>query len=467
MDNLTLEEQRIVGEEESNLLKLYVYSPSKTTSENRDAILQQITELNEAIPEANSDDLPQITEQLTRLDSLMNQSDLVLEEDVVLDNPYFAHIRLREESRARDLYIGTKVYRSPDGSIQIIDWKTSPIALIYFLYDEGDEYDEEIDGRWFEGKIEIKRIVKIEDGEIVRIQQGDILLVKNRRSGWYRTEGGLHLLKGGAGTAARPENTSTVDPKLGMDRSGEIRRDKLLPEITALIDSEQFNLITQPESGIVAIQGTAGSGKTTVALHRVAWLHFRDQQRFAPNRMIVMVFNKALANYISKVLPSLGVDGVETDYFENWASDLRIRLFGGRLPKTYSEQTPVVVIRFKKHPVLLRIIDEFLRNKETTFTEKLDEIIRSRDIRDFPLQALKALPLVTRQFTLHEWIEGKSRFQDGEFPYGAETTSLLQRLIGEYIDPERSRIDMVIHYWEELFTNFEFLKERFLDLAGN
>ncbi|MCP4757593.1 MAG: ATP-binding domain-containing protein [Proteobacteria bacterium] len=97
----------------------------------------------------------------------------------------------------------------------------------------------------------------------------------------------------------------------------------------------------------------------------------------------------------------------------------------------------------------------------------MDEIIRSRDIRDFPLQALKALPLVTRQFTLHEWIEGKSRFQDGEFPYGAETASLLQRLIGEYIDPERSRIDMVIHYWEELFTNFEFLKERFLDLAGN
>ena len=60
----------------------------------------------------------------------------------------------------------------------------------------------------------------------------------------------------------------------------DLREDKHLSEITALIDPRQFELISKPTSGLVVIQGGAGSGKTTIGLHRLAYLAFQDPQRF-------------------------------------------------------------------------------------------------------------------------------------------------------------------------------------------
>ena len=64
-----------------------------------------------------------------------------------------------------------------------------------------------------------------------------------------------------------------------MDHHGlPHRADKRLPEITGLIDPEQFDLITRPSEGFLVIRGTAGSGKTTVALHRIAYLAYDDPE---------------------------------------------------------------------------------------------------------------------------------------------------------------------------------------------
>ena len=57
------------------------------------------------------------------------------------------------------------------------------------------------------------------------------------------------------------------------------------------------------------MQGSAGSGKTTIGLHRIAYLAFADPRRFRPERMLVIVYQRALATYVSRVLPSLDVDG--------------------------------------------------------------------------------------------------------------------------------------------------------------
>ena len=83
-----------------------------------------------------------------------------------------------------------------------------------------------------------------------------------------------------------------------------------MKEITPLIDPRQFELITRPDSGLVVIQGGAGSGKTTIGLHRLAYLAYQDPRRFRPDRMLVVVFNEALARYIAQVLPALGIEGV-------------------------------------------------------------------------------------------------------------------------------------------------------------
>ncbi|HEX3774177.1 MAG TPA: 3'-5' exonuclease, partial [Polyangiaceae bacterium] len=83
---------------------------------------------------------------------------------------------------------------------------------------------------------------------------------------------------------------------------------------------------------------------------------FHDPRRFRADRMIAIVFNEALARYISEVLPALGVGGVAIRTYESWVQKLRQSLFP-RLPSRYSDETPSVVTRLKKHPAMLRAID--------------------------------------------------------------------------------------------------------------
>ena len=79
--------------------------------------------------------------------------------------------------------------------------------------------------------------------------------------------------------------------------------DRHLPEIAALIDPRQFELITAPDAGLVVIQGGAGSGKTTIGLHRMAYLAYTNANRFAPQKMRVVTYGAALAAYISHSCP--------------------------------------------------------------------------------------------------------------------------------------------------------------------
>src|SRR6185369_2974708 len=116
-------------------------------------------------------------------------------------------------------------------------------------------------------------------------------------------------------------------------------------------------LITQPSSGLIAIQGSAGSGKTTIALHRIAYLAFADPRRFRPEKMLVIVYQRALATYVSRVLPSLDVEGVPVMTFAGW-SDAARRAAVPTLEAGLTDETPPLVMRAKAHGAMLRIIDD-------------------------------------------------------------------------------------------------------------
>lgn len=320
---------------------------------------QDLLSLRDQISEARAEDLPPLVEQMTRLAALRARLGGGRSLPVDIASPYFAHLRLRENKKTRDVLVGKRGFIDRDANVQIVDWRNAPVSRIYYRYEEGDDYEEEIAGRRVEGVVEARRNVSISKGNLRRIGTPQGTYLKDSRGNWVQAVGQIApVLHGGMGKAARPVVARGEKGKLGIHH-GVARADKALPEIAALIDKEQFELITQPGSGIVVIQGGAGSGKTTVALHRVAYLNFQDPRRFKSQNTLFVVPSQALVRYVAGVLPALGVPGVPVVTYTGWARTTRMRCFPDS-PTKYNVEPPDQVSRVKKHPAMLTILESWV-----------------------------------------------------------------------------------------------------------
>ena len=346
---------RIVGEEERTLAKVTehlgqrVQEPPRQTTDY-DA---QLLDLRDQIATARMEDVPPLLEQMERLHILSTRKRETTEVQVDAKSPYFGHLALEENGKRRDVLIGRGTYLDSKSGIRIVDWRDAPVSRLFYRYEEGNDYDEVFGDREVSGTVVTRRSLTIVDSTLRRVSAPQGSFARRSTGEWRRLENNSTKLSGGAGTATRAAQHHRPG-KLGVGQEGG--DDKHLKEITPLIDRRQFELITSPDSGLVVIQGGAGSGKTTIGLHRLAYLAFHDARRFRPDRMLVVVFNDALARYISEVLPALGVGGVAIRTYESWVQKLRQSLFP-RLPSRYHDDTPAVVTRLKKHPAMLRAID--------------------------------------------------------------------------------------------------------------
>jgi len=289
-----------------------------------------------------------LTEQWNRQTALLDQLRRSRQGPVVDPaSPYFAHLRLRENGTERDLCLGRAT--CIERGVRIVDWRHAPVSKVFYRYQQGDEYEEEFGGRTRVGEVTARRTVRIREGVLDRIEAPEGVFLAEA-DGWRRVRTERPKLAGGARSAFRAHADDAVERRLGTDLAGARRRaDKRLPEITGLIDPAQFELITR-SGGYLAIRGSAGSGKTTVALHRIAYLAYDDSE-IDSDRTLFVVFSPALRDYVGHVLPSLGVEGVRIVTFQDWALEQRRRHFP-ELPAESRADAPALVQRLKLDPVL-------------------------------------------------------------------------------------------------------------------
>jgi DNA helicase-2/ATP-dependent DNA helicase PcrA len=258
------------------------------------------------------------------------------QDDGVMRQPYFAVLEIDDDKLGvRSYCLGRQSFFDSNHKVLILDWREASISRLYYEYEAGEIYEELIRGQERTGTVAAKRQVDTNGGNLRKIVDQGILLVRQEDGTWQQA---------GAETAVSRK---------------EEAQDHRLPEITSLISREQFRAITQPDSGTILLQGGAGSGKTTVGLHRVAFLAYQNPDRFLPQRILVVMFNRSLQQYISRVLPELGLkSGVNVETFHSWAG--KVCYNAGITLRYEAKEGPHEVVRLKKHPLMLALIEQYV-----------------------------------------------------------------------------------------------------------
>jgi DNA helicase-2/ATP-dependent DNA helicase PcrA len=216
--------------------------------------------------------------------------------DLAEREPYFGRIDFQESGteQAMPLYIGkVGVARAEDIQPSVIDWR-APVAGLFYTSASGgtDEAEYESPEGRIKGVVWLKRNLGIKQSRLQRIVDAKV--------------------KGA------PEEAEPILDEFLRYRLQE-SRDSRLRDIVSTIQAEQNAIIRAPLDRPLIIQGVAGSGKTTVALHRLAYLLYTFRETILASRIIIFAPSRMFLDYIGDVLPELGVDGVLQTTFADWA----------------------------------------------------------------------------------------------------------------------------------------------------
>lgn len=212
--------------------------------------------------------------------------------EAIRSKPYFARIHFEKEGEpAEKLYIGkTSLFDKSTQEPVIVDWR-SPVANVYYDGRLGD-ITYQVNEEENKGHLYSKRQYKIEEGKLLEVRDIDL---------------------------------TTNDEILQDALAG--KADIRLTEIVSTIQAEQNEIIRAHLKQPIIVQGAAGSGKTTIALHRISYFLYTMGKHFNAQELMILAPNKLFIDYISDVLPELGVGEIcQTTYAEYVQNATKIKL---------------------------------------------------------------------------------------------------------------------------------------------
>lgn len=340
VETLTAEERSIIEEEQlllerarEALGRALAKAAVRTAGDLRS--VDALRALRDEASRASEDDLPALLHEMTVRRELVTRSEAPLPDPQA---PYFGHLRVREGRATKAYLLGSASLLDTAAGVRIVDWRVAPVAQIFYRHREGDEYEETFPGRVAEGVVCARRVVVVRGGRVEQIVGDGFALVRGDDGRW-RSASRAALAEGGAGTAVRPG-------ALGV---GAGERDRAAPaDVTALLDPEQYAAVATPPDEPLLVLGSAGSGKTTVALHRLARLVAGGPEIAA--RAHVVVPEEGLARLSRRLLDPLAPDA-RVSTLDAFALALARRVFGAPFPRVWTE-APGLVSSLKRHPAL-------------------------------------------------------------------------------------------------------------------
>jgi DNA helicase-2/ATP-dependent DNA helicase PcrA len=303
-------------------------------------------------------------------------------------SPYFGRLDFLEQGAMSPsrLYIGTfSVIDDETNNILVYDWR-APIATMFYDYDLGSaSYTSPIGVK--EGVISLKRQYIIQDGLLMNMFETDVHI---------RDELLLNLLSRGT--------------------------DEKLRNIAATIQREQNQIIRNEKHRVLVVQGVAGSGKTTAALHRIAYLLYKYRNLISVEQLVLFSPNPIFMDYITNVLPDLGEHNVRQMTFiqykqEKLSRDWAVEDFYEQmefllglqpnLPYKIKESS----INFKTSSIFLSIINNYVNSlhheglmfKDIYLSDYL--LISSEQLNKMFYEELISYTLPRRVVKIHEHIE--------------------------------------------------------------
>ena len=253
----------------------------------------------------------------------------------MIKSPYFARIDFKfdDEDEFEKIYIGRSSLRKNSyQEMYVYDWR-SPIASIFYRFMTGEAFYDAPCGR-VTGELNLKRQYEIKNGILEYFFDSDVQIVDE----FLR-----QLLS---------QNTTAK-----------------MKAIVETIQHEQDVVIRDMENDLLMVQGVAGSGKTSIALHRAAYLMYQGlQTKLSANNIMIISPNSIFEQYISNVLPELGEDNVISSVFEDILSEL---LNGRKIQSRNDFLENLIVnskykeisrnsIEFKTSSFFREILDQFL-----------------------------------------------------------------------------------------------------------